>query len=289
MSAAPTTLAGMPLPSPVLVAAGCGGTGRELAAYVDLAALGGFVTRSISLDPRPGAAAPRVVESPSGLVHATGFPNPGVQGFLATELPWLVQQGARVVVSMVAGSLGEYAELARRLGTAPGLAAVEVNLGPADGAGPGVLDVREPVHTGHVVAAVRRELPDGVAVLAKVRPDPLRVVESARAVTDAGAAAVVVGGPLAAALPDGRPAGLGGPAVGPVVARCVAEVCAGLDRAAVVAGGGVATADQARRLLDLGAVAVQVGTAQLHDPTTLARLVAALDPTPDPDTPGGPP
>lgn len=103
-TAAGPTVAGLTLAGPVLVAAGCGGTGRELAPYVELAALGAFVTRSISLDARPGAGAPRVVETPSGLLHADG-PNPGLEPFLATELPWLVRSGARVVVSITGATL----------------------------------------------------------------------------------------------------------------------------------------------------------------------------------------
>jgi len=84
-----------PFTNPVLTASGCGGTGRELAAYAALADLGGFVTRSITLNPRTGGPLPRIVETPSGLVHAIGLQNPGLEPFLASELPWLVQQGAR--------------------------------------------------------------------------------------------------------------------------------------------------------------------------------------------------
>lgn len=258
-----TTLAGLTLASPVLVASGCGGTGRELEPWVALDALGGFVTRSITLDPHPGASAPRVVETPSGLLHADG-PSPGLEPFLATELPWLARSGTRVVVSLAGRSLGEYAELARRVGRAPGLAAVEVAV------------AGEPFQAASVVAAVQRDLPRGLPVLAKLRPDLLRVVETARAVLDAGAAAVVVADALPAALPDGRPAGLSGPAVRPVALRCVTEVRAALPAAEVVGSGGIATVEDARSFLDAGAVAVQVGTAQLHDPTTAARLAAAL-------------
>ncbi|MEP9364808.1 tRNA-dihydrouridine synthase [Nocardioides sp. CN2-186] len=258
-----TDLAGLTLASPVLVASGCGGTGRELEPYVDLAALGGFVTRSISLDARDGADAPRVVETPSGLLHAEG-PNPGLEHFLATELPWLVRSGTRVVVSIAARSLGEYAELARRLGRAPGLSAIEVAV------------AGEPFQAASVVAAVQRDLPRGLPVLAKLRPDLLRVVETARAVVDAGAAAVVVGDSQPGALPDGRPAGLSGPAVRPIALRCVVEVHAALPDVQVVGGGGIVTVADARTFLDAGAVAIQVGTALLHDPTTAARLAADL-------------
>jgi dihydroorotate dehydrogenase (NAD+) catalytic subunit len=269
-------LAGLTLAAPVLVASGCGGTGRELAAYAPLADLGGFVTRSITLNPRPGGPLPRIAETPSGLVHAVGLQNPGLEPFLATELPWLAQQGTRVVVSIAGSSLGEYAELARRLGRSPGVSAIEVNLSSPDAPATGVFDVREPFHAASVVAAVQRDLPRGVPVLAKVRSDVVRVVESARTVLDAGAAAVVVGNALPAAMPDGRQGGLSGPAIRPVALRCVADVCAALPDAPVVGAGGITSVDDARGFLAAGATAVQVGTALLHDPTAAARIVAGL-------------
>jgi len=267
---------GLALRNPVITAAGCGGTGRELAAYSPLDTLGAFTTRTLTLNPRPGGPAPRVVETPSGLVHSTGCPNPGLEGFLATELPPLVQAGARVVVSVAAASVQEYAELVRRLGRAPGIAAVEVNLSAPDAAAHGLFDVREPFHMTSVLTAVLRELPAGIPVLAKLRPDVLRVVEAARAAVESGAVAVVVGGPQPAALPDGRAAGLSGPAIRPLALRCVTEVRAALPSLPVIGAGGISTAADARDFLRAGATAIQVGTALLHDPTTAARLVAEL-------------
>jgi len=265
------------LHAPVMVAAGCGGTGRELSAYGPLAALGGFVTRSITISARPGGRRPRVLETPSGLVHAVDLQNPGIDQFLALELPWLVQQEARVFVSVVGRSLGEYAELARRLGRTPGVAGIEVNLAPPDAASSGVFDVREPFHAASVVAAVHRDLPRGTPVLAKLRSDVLRVAESARSVLDAGADAVVVGNALPAAMPDGRPAGLSGPATRPLALRCLVEVVAAAPDATVVACGGIGTVADVRTALDNGATAVQVGTALLHDPTTAHRLLAGIE------------
>lgn len=267
---------GLTLANPVMVASGCGGTGRELAAYGDPAELGGFVTRSITLAPRAGGRQPRIVETPSGLVHAVDLHNPGVDQFLALELPWLLQQGVTTFVSLVGRTLGEYAELARRLGRTPGIAGIEVNLTPPDAAATGVFDVREPFHAASVVAAVHRDLPRGVPVLAKLRPDLLRVAETARAALEAGADAVVVGNALPAAMPDGRDAGLSGPAVRPLALRCLTEVVAAVPDASVVACGGIATVDDVTTVLRLGASAVQVGTALLHDPTTAHRLVGAL-------------
>ncbi|MCH1868581.1 hypothetical protein [Nocardioides sp. CFH 31398] len=268
------------LPGPVLTAAGCAGTGRELAAYGDLSALGGFVTRTITLRPRPGGPLPRVVESPSGLLHAVGLQNPGLDRFLATELPWLVRAGARVVVSIAGETVAEHAELARRVGQSPGVAAVEVDLSEPDPLDWGLVETREPMASGlvatRIVATCRRELPRDVPVLAKVRPDPLRVLDQALALVEAGVDGLVVGHSLPALMPDGRHAGLSGPSLFPVARRCVAEVHAGLPTLPVMGCGGVATADDARAMLAAGAVAVQVGSALLADPTTAHRISAEL-------------
>jgi dihydroorotate dehydrogenase (NAD+) catalytic subunit len=272
-----------PFTGPVLVAAGCGGTGRELAAYGDLGGLGAFVTRSTTLQPRPGAAAPRLAESPSGLVNAIGLQNPGVTAFLRDDLPALLDLGATVVASIAGHSLGEYAELARTLGRAEGVTALELNLSAPDPTGTAVADLREPFQAAAVVAACRRDLPRGVLLLAKLRADPWRVVDHARAVVDAGADALVVGNAQPAAMPDGRPGGLSGPAVRPLALRSVAEVCRALPGTPVIGCGGVAEPDDARAFLDVGARAVQLGTALFADPTAAFRIAATLrtgDPTP---------
>jgi dihydroorotate dehydrogenase (NAD+) catalytic subunit len=270
-------MTGWPFANPVLTAAGCGGTGRELASYGDLATLGGFVTRSLTLQPRAGGPGPRIVETPSGLVNAIGLQNPGVEAFLADELPFLLADGVSVVASVAGNSLGEYAELARTLGRVEGLAAVEVNVSAPDAAGSGLFDVREPFQAASVVSACRRDLAPGVLLLAKVRSDVVRVVETCRAAVEAGADGVVVGNAVPAAMPDGRPGGLSGPAVRPLALRCVADVCRALPEASVLACGGATGSDDVRAFLAAGARAVQVGTALFHDPTAAFRMIADLD------------
>ena len=263
-----------------MVASGCGGTGRELAAYSGPDGLTGlpFVTRSITLDARAGTTGLRVAEVPGGLVNAVGLPNPGLEHFLATELPWLVRAGVEVHVSIAGATMGEYADLARRLALAPGVAGLEVNVGSPDDVGAGLFETREPFHAASVVAAVRREFPRDRPVLAKLRPDASRVVEGARACHEAGATAVVVGNAVPAAFADGRSGGLSGPAAAAVSLRCVVAVARALPGVPLIACGGVHDVASARVHLDAGARAVQVGTALLHDPTTVARLRADLAP-----------
>jgi dihydroorotate dehydrogenase (NAD+) catalytic subunit len=270
------SFAGLALASPVMVASGCGGTGRELTAYADLSALGGFVTRSITLDPREGGPVPRVVETASGFVHAVGLHNPGLDRFLTSELPWLAQNKVRTFVSVSGNTLGEYAELARRLGRAPGLSGIEVNLGDPEAAELGLFDAREPFQAARVVAAIRRELPRGLPVLAKLGCDPTRVVEAARSVAEAGADAVVLGAALPALLPDGRVGGLSGPGIRSVALRCVHDVHSALPELLLVGAGGITSAADARAFLAAGATAVQIGSGLLHDPTCAARTAAEL-------------
>ena len=266
----------------VMIASGCGGTGRDLAAYVDLSRLAGFVTRSITLDPRPGSVGARFAETPSGLVNSIGLQNPGLEGFLALELPWLVKQGARVHVSVAGSSLGEYADLARRLGRAPGIHGLEVNLSVPDAPGLHVFDVREPFHAASVVAACRREFPRDLPVHAKLRPDVGRIVESARTAAEAGADAVVLTNAAPALMPDGRPGGLSGPAIRPLALRCVADVHAALPDLRIIGAGGISSADDVRAFLAAGASAVQIGTGLLHDPTLASRLVQEFDESGEP-------
>jgi len=269
-----TDLAGLALGSPVLTASGCGGTGRELAPYLDLAALGAFTTRTITLDPRPGTPGRRVVPTPAGVLADTGYQNPGLQGFLATELPWLAQQRVRTVVSVTASSLGEYGELARRVGNAPGVHGVEVNL---DG-------VTDPHQAGKVLHVVRREVPRGVLVLVKLRPGP-GPVDVARSVVREGADAVVVGHGLPGLVLDadtlapvlGSGDGmLSGPALLPVTLRAVRDLHAELPDVPVVACGGVRTGADAVALLAVGATAVQVGSALLADPAAPATVAEGI-------------
>jgi dihydroorotate dehydrogenase (NAD+) catalytic subunit len=203
----------------------------------------------------------------------TGYQNPGLQGFLAGELPWLAQQRVRTIVSVTASSLGEYGELARRVGNAPGVHGVEVNLD-------GLVD---PHQTGKVLHVVRREVPRGVLVLAKLRT-ATGLVDLTRSVVREGADAVVVSPGLPGMALDadtlapllGDSGRLSGPALLPVTLRAVWDLHAELPEVPLVAGAGVRTAADAVALLAAGATAVQVGSALLADPAAPATVATGI-------------
>ena len=269
MSDLTTRLAGLTMAGPLMTAAGCGG--RELAPFTDLAALGALVTRTLTLDPSGGRPVPRLVETPSGVLAATGCPNPGLQGFLATELPWFAQRRIRTVVSVTGDTPAEHGELARRLGTSPGVAAVEVRLTTSS--------VRE---TAAVVDAVRQGLPAGIPLLAKTGAGD--VVELASAAADHGADAVVLvqGFPALALDPRtlapvlGGEGLLSGPATHALALRCVYDVHAALPSVPIVGVGGVRTGRDALAMLAAGATAVQLGSVLFTDPSAPQRVTAEL-------------
>jgi len=275
--------AGLVLPTPVLVASGCAGSGRELAGLVDLRRVGGLVSRSITLEPRKGSPPPRIAETPSGTVWSTGLQNPGVSAFVDDELPRLAKGGAPVIVSIAGSSLEEYVRLIGALQTRPEVAGIEIHLSERDE------ELRREVlgehvdRTSEVVGAVaRRSL---VPVFAKVPMAASALPELARAAVRAGAHGITVGGPppaLGVRTNDLRPAlgavtgWMSGPALKPITLRAVFEVSRAVPDAPILAVGGVRSSGDAVEMLLAGAWAVQVGTAVLAEPAAPVEIALGI-------------
>jgi dihydroorotate dehydrogenase (NAD+) catalytic subunit len=280
-----TDLAGLRLPNPVMTASGCAAAGRELDQFFDVTELGAIVTKSIMRDPRSGRPTPRMAETPSGMLNSIGLQGPGIDSFLAKDLPWLVARGARPVVSIAGGTTDEFVELARRVAASPGVAALEVNISCPNVENRGLVFACDPTSASTVVAAVRAVVPAGLPVLAKLTPDVTDLVTVARAVVDAGADGLVMINTLLGMRIDpdtlrpllgGVTGGLSGPAVRPVAVRCVWQVHAALPEVPIVGVGGIRTGADALEFLAAGATAVQVGTVTFNDPSAPMRVVGEL-------------
>jgi dihydroorotate dehydrogenase (NAD+) catalytic subunit len=280
-----TSVAGATLPNPVMTASGCAAAGRELHQFFDVADLGAVVTKSIMLDPRSGRPTPRMAETPSGMLNSIGLQGPGIDAFLATDLPWLLQHRARPVVSIAGSSLGEYAELARRVGNDPGVSAVEVNISCPNVENRGLVFACDPYQAAKVVSVVCRETPRGVPVLAKLSPDVTSIVDIASSVMEAGASGLtLINTLLGLAIDPGtmRPVlagvtgGLSGPAIRPVALRAVWQVHEAMPDVSIVGVGGIRTGWDALEFMLAGARAVQVGTVIFNDPSAPIRIVHEL-------------
>lgn len=273
---------GLVLPNPILVASGTFGYGVEYADVVDVERLGGVCCKGTTLRSRIGNPTPRVGETPGGLLNSIGLQNPGVDAvverYAATWAGWRVP----VIVNVAGESVGDYVEVVRRLDGVPGIAAIELNIScPNVGRG-GLQFAIDADAAASVTAAVRRvtDLP----LLVKLSPNVADVRPIARAIVDAGAdaltavntlAGIAVGPTRERPLLGNVYGGLSGPALKPVALRIVYEVSQVVD-VPVIAIGGVTELADVLDFLAVGAVAVQVGTANFADPTLPGRLVDEL-------------
>lgn len=280
-----TVLADAHLDNPVMTASGCAAAGQELHQFFDVSELGAVVTKSVMRDPRSGRPTPRMAETPSGMLNSIGLQGPGITAFLARDLPWLLQHDARPIVSIAGSSLGEYAELARRVGNTPGVAALEVNISCPNVENRGSVFACDPFQAARAVAAVRRDTPRGVPVFAKLSPDVTSIVEVAEAVMEAGADGLVLINTLLGMHIDlttlrpllgGGTGGLSGPAIRPVAVRAVWQVAAALPGVPIIGVGGIRTGADALEFLLAGASAVQVGTVIFNDPSAPRRVIDEL-------------
>lgn len=267
-------LRGIVIRTPVMIAAGCAGTGSELAGLVDLAKVGAIVSRTITLEPERGSPTPRLAESASGVVWSTGLQNPGVDAFVADELPRLATH-AQVVVSIAGSSVEEYVRLTGALQGRPDVCAIEVYLsGPDAELGRAMLGVHADRAAEIAGAVARMSL---VPVFAKLPAHASELPEIARAVVRAGVTGVTIGGspPALDVRADRLRPGLGavtgwlsGPALLPLTLRAVFDVARAVPDTPVIAVGGVRSGEDAVGAFLAGAWAVQVGTGVLIDPET---------------------
>ncbi len=273
------------LKNPVLAASGTFGYGWEFEEVMDLSRLGGIVTKAITLEPRLGNPTPRIVETASGMLNSIGLANVGVAAFARDKMPFLRSCGTAVIVNVAGRSMEEYVEVVRRLDDCPGIHALEINISCPNVQEGGLAFGADPNVAAAVIGAVRdvTQLP----LIAKLTPNVTDIAGIAAAVQEAGADAVSLINTLVGMAIDaarGRPelgavtGGLSGPAIKPVALAMVWKVAQAV-RIPVIGMGGIMTAEDALEFMLAGAVAVQVGTANFVDPTSMIRIVEGLERT----------
>src|SRR6266513_3051793 len=273
------TIGSLHLKNPVIAASGCFGYGVEYADLVDLSTLGGIAVKGLFLSERGGHPAPRIVETPAGMLNAIGLQGIGVHRFVAEKLPELRARGAVVIVNICGTTLDEYVELARILSDAEGVHALELNISCPNIKEGGITFGCSLPGTHAVVSAVRRvtRLP----VIPKLTPNVTDVASFARAAEEAGADAVSLVNTFLAMVIDvetRRPkisnvvGGLSGPAIRPIAVRMVYE-CRQTVKIPIIGMGGSTDARDAIEFMIAGASAVQVGTANFADPLIWSKLL----------------
>jgi dihydroorotate dehydrogenase (NAD+) catalytic subunit len=278
-----TSVGSVHLPNPVMTASGTAGHGTELAGHLDLGALGAMVVKSLSADPWPGNPPLRVHQTAAGMLNSVGLQGPGVEAWVADELPDLLATGARVVASIWGTSVESYEKAAAMLAGVDGLLAVEVNLScPNTHAGRAIF-AHDAAMTEEVMAATAAA---GLPRWAKLSPNT-DVVPVAEAARRGGAEAVTLVNTVLGMAIDvrtrryvlgsaDRGGGLSGAAIHPVAVRAVHDVHRAMPDLPIVGVGGVVDGESAAELLLAGASAVQVGTATFADPKAPAKVLVGL-------------
>ena len=276
-------LGGIELPNPVLTASGCFASGAEIDRFYDVDRLGAVIVKSITLEPREGLPTPRMAETPSGMLNAIGLQNPGVDRWIARDLPWLQQHGVRTVVSIAGRTVDEYRQVARKLRGQPGIVAAEINISCPNVEDRNIVFACRTEPSAAVIEACAREL--DVPLFAKLTPDVTDITAIARAVVGAGAIGVsLINTTLGMAIdPETRKprlanivGGLSGPAIRPMAVRNIWQVRQALPDVPIIGMGGARTAEDAVELMLAGATAVAVGTANFVDPFASHDLIDAL-------------
>jgi len=284
MTASPlaTTLCGIQLRNPVIAASGTFGYGIEFEKLVELDALGGLVVKGLSREPIEGNPEPRLWETRGGMINSVGLQNIGVRAFVKDKLPHLAKLKTAVFANVFGCTTEDYAEVARVLEDAPGLAGYELNVSCPNTRHGGIFFSSDPGLLAEVVAAVR--IVAKRPLIVKLSPNVAQIEPLAKAAEAAGADAISLVNTFIALAIDARTrrprigagfGGLSGPAIKPIALRMVHQAAKAV-KIPVVGMGGIATGEDAAEFLIAGSTAVEVGTATFWDPAAPVRIAREL-------------
>lgn len=276
-------LGGLVMRNPVTDASGTFAAGREYDVFTDVARMGAVTTKGVSLNGWAGNPAPRIAETPSGMLNSIGLQNPGVQALVNGDLQWLAGKGVPVIVNVSGHSVEEYGQVIEALDAQPTVSAYEVNISCPNVDAGGMTFGTDPQLAETVVRTcrVRTEKP----LIVKLTPNVTDITEIARAAVAGGADALSLINTLLGMAIDARTrrpllarvvGGLSGPAVKPVALRMVWQVHNAVN-IPLLGMGGITCAEDAIEFMLAGATAVAVGTANFMDPRTVGQVIDGME------------
>lgn len=271
------SLAGVTLKNPIAMASGTFGFGEEYGAFYDLSELGAICVKGLTAANREGNPPPRIAETPMGILNSVGLQNPGVDAFIAHELPRLRGYDVKIIANISGSTPEEYGMMCEKLSCA-GVDMIEVNISCPNVKAGGLAYGTRPELAAEVTAIAKKH--SAVPVMVKLSPNVTDIAEIAKAVEGAGADAVSLINTILGMRIDvatRRPVlrqntgGLSGPAVLPVAVRMVWQV-ANAVALPILGMGGITSGADAAQLMLAGASAVAVGTACFADPFAPVRI-----------------
>ena len=278
-----TDLAGIHLNNPVIAASGTFGYGEEFERFADLRRIGAVCVKGTSAQPIAGNPPPRLFPTASGMLNSIGLENVGVNAFIRDKMPSLRKAGCSVFVNVFGFDEDEYSEVIDKLNACDGVAVYELNISCPNTKHGGMVFGQSPMLTQQLIKMLKGR--SRRPIIVKLSPNVTDIVELARAAEDGGADAITVANTFLAMAIDTdtfKPrihtitAGLSGPAIRPITLRMVYQ-CARAVRVPVIGLGGITKAEDAVEYFLAGASAVQVGTANFHDPRAPLHVLEGLE------------
>ncbi len=273
---------GLDFKNPIIPASGTFGYGREYEKFYSLSRLGGISVKGTTLNPRQGNPAPRVAETPSGMLNSVGLQNGGVDKFISYELPHLSKCDTRIIANIAGATAEECAEVAKKL-NGQKVDMIELNISCPNVKQGGAAFGTNPCTAAEVTKAVRNAT--SIPLMVKLSPNVTDITEIAKAVEGAGADAVSLINTLLGMRIDintGRPilknnvGGLSGAAVFPIAVRMVWQV-ANAVKIPVCGMGGVCSGEDAIELMMAGATTVQVGAYNFQNPYACIDIIEQME------------
>lgn len=273
---------GVDFKNPIIPASGVFGYGREYEELFPLSELGGIATKGTTLHQRTGNLAPRIAETPSGMLNSVGLQNPGIDHFIECDLPYLMTKDTVILANFAGSTVEECIAVAEKLDSTD-VHMLELNISCPNVKQGGAAFGTSCEMAAEVTAQVRKATKKPLVV--KLSPNVTSIADIAKAVEAAGADAVSLINTLLGMRIDintGRPilrnnvGGMSGPAVFPIAVRMVWQV-ANAVKIPVIGMGGVSSGRDAIELMMAGASAVQVGAAIFTDPYAPVRIVREMN------------
>ena len=280
--------AGLPLKNPVMTASGTCGYADELSDFFDVSELGGFITKSITLEPRVGNPPPRIVETSAGMLNAIGLANLGVERFIAEKIPLIKQISAPVFVNVAGKAIDDYVAVTERLAGEEAIAGFELNISCPNVKKGGITIGTDPGQVEKITKEVKKA-GGGKPLIVKLTPTVTDISVTAKAAVEGGADGLSLVNTFTAMVIDietrktalaNRTGGLSGPAIKPMAVYLVNKVYNEVAKDAgvpVLGLGGISTASDAIEFIIAGATAVCVGTATFPEPTAAMKIVEGIE------------
>jgi dihydroorotate dehydrogenase (NAD+) catalytic subunit len=279
--------AGLKLANPVFTVSGTCGYADELAAFMDVNSLGGFITKSITREPRKGNPPPRIVETDSGMLNAIGWANVGLDKFIEEKIPIISRMKSAVFVNLAGQTIDEYVAVTERLASESAIAGFELNISCPNVEHGGISFGTDPEQVSKVTSAVKKVCGEKI-LMVKLAPAVTDISAIAKAAVDAGANALSLINTFTAMVIDiethqpvlaNKTGGLSGPAIKPIAVYLVNKIYNEVTKDGgipILGMGGIRTASDAIEFIIAGASAIGIGTANFIKPDCAIKVIEGI-------------